>query len=201
MTEKFLNTSYTDRDAAAVRAFYNDWAGSYEAEIDENGYATPSRCAAALAECVQDKSLPLLDFGCGTGLGGLAFKSAGFETLDGVDLSPAMLEQARRKQIYRNLDLIEADTAPRDGYALIAAVGVIGIGAGPISLLDTLIYALPSGGKLVFSFSDQSLADPASTGRLNEWLDSGAARLLFSEYGDHLPMRNLGSTVYVVEKA
>jgi len=201
MTQKFLDTSYTERDAAAVRAFYNDWAGSYEAEISENGYATPARCAAALAECVEDTSQPLLDFGCGTGLGGLAFKSAGFETIDGVDLSEAMLEQARAKGIYRNLEQIEADSTPRDGYALIAAIGVIGIGAGPVTLLDTLMHALPSGGKLVFTFNDQSLADPDSTGRLNEWLDCGAARLLFSEHGAHLPARDIESTVYVVEKA
>jgi len=67
--------------------------------------------------------------------------------------------------------------------------------------LDTLMHALPSGGKLVFTFNDQSLADPDSTGRLNEWLDCGAARLLFSEHGAHLPARDIESTVYVVEKA
>ena len=62
-------------------------------------------------------------------------------------------------------------------------------------------YALPSEGKLVFSFNDHALVDPENIGRLNEWLDCGAARLLFAEHGEHLPGKIMMSTVYVVEKA
>lgn len=201
MSQNFLETAFTERDADGLCRFYNDWAATYEVEIDNNGYTAPARCAAALAEFAPDKSLPLLDFGCGTGLGGLAFKAMGFETFDGIDLSEAMLAQARAKQVYRDLTLIDTDAKPREGYPLIAAIDVIGVGTAPISTLDTLMYALPSGGKLVFTFNDQTLADPASTSRLNEWLDCGAARLLFSEHGEHLPAKNIDSTVYVVEKA
>jgi hypothetical protein len=64
-----------------------------------------------------------------------------------------------------------------------------------------LLHALPSEGLLVFSFNDHTLSDSSNTGRLNEWLDCGAARLLFSEHGDHLPGKDMNSTVYVVEKA
>lgn len=201
MTKIFLDTAYTAQDPDSVRDLYNNWAASYEAEIANNGYATPARCAAALAEFADDTSTPMLDFGCGTGLAGLAFKQSGFELIDGVDLSEAMITQAQAKKIYRNLTLIDAETKPEDGYQLMAAVGVIGVGAAPLSTLDVLMYALPSGGKLVFSFNDQTLADPSSTARLNEWLDCGAARLLFSEHGAHLPGHGMNATVYVVEKA
>ena len=96
---KFLDKAYKARDAASTRALYDDWAASYEAEVAENGYATPARCAEALKGQTADMSAPILDFGCGTGLSGLALKLAGFETIDGVDLSAEMLEGARSKSV------------------------------------------------------------------------------------------------------
>lgn len=203
MTNGFLDKAYGARDAASTRQLYDDWAASYEAEIAENGYATPGRCAAALRAYSKDPQFPVLDFGCGTGLSGLALKLNGFTCIDGVDLSAEMLEQARAKQIYRRLDQIAPDAplshAPGD-YAAIAAIGVIGAGAAPISAFDTMMAGLASGGLLVFSFNDHALEDPANEGRLNEYLDCGAARLLFKEYGDHLPGIDLKCNVYVVEK-
>lgn len=201
MTDKYLDKAYDIHDAAGTRSLYDVWSTSYEAEMAENGYATPARCAAALAAQIADFTQPVLDFGCGTGLAGLAFKLAGFEVIDGVDLSAEMLAQAREKSIYRSLNQIDANAAVVGGYTLISAVGVIGAGAAPIGTLDTLLHALPRDGKLVFSFNDQTLADTYNTGRLNEWLDCGAARLLFMEHGPHLPARDMNATVYVVEKA
>lgn len=201
MSKTFLDKAYAARDADSTRALYDDWSASYEAEVASNGYATPARCAEALAQFAPDQSQPLLDFGCGTGLAGLAFRLAGFEVIDGVDLSAEMLAQAKSKNVYRNLTQIDADAKLDGDYRLISAVGVIGAGAAPISTLDTLMHALPSGGLLVFSFNDHALADPANTARLNEWLDCGAARLLFAEHGDHLPGQDMQSTVYVIEKA
>ena len=81
-----------------------------------------------------------------------------------------------------------------------AAIGVIGAGAAPISVLHTLMRKLAPGGKLVFSFNDHALEDPANEAGLAEWTDTGAAVLLFKEHGPHLPGINLGSNVYVLER-
>lgn len=198
----FLDKAYQARDAASTRALYDDWAASYEAEVAENGYATPARCAEALKAHVNDLSEPILDFGCGTGLSGLALKLAGFEQIDGVDLSAEMLDGARAKGVYRNLDQIDADGAlPDRTYSAMSAIGVIGAGAAPITVLHTLMRALPSGGKLVFSFNDHALEDPQNEAGVAEWTDCGAAQLLFKEHGDHLPGIDLKSTVYILGKA
>ena len=201
MIGKFLDKVYAARDLKGTKALYDEWSASYDAEVGEFGYVTPARCAAALAAYAPDKSVPVLDFGCGTGLAGEALRDAGFEAIDGVDLSAKMLAQAKAKDIYRKLTQITADTPLGKDYRLISAVGVIGSGAAPISVLDMLLRALPVGGKLVFSFNDHALADPVNTGRLNEWLDCVAARLLFKEHGAHLPGKNMKSTVYVIEIA
>lgn len=198
----FLDKAYQARDGASTRALYDDWAASYEAEVSEHGYATPGRCADALKNYVTDLSAPILDFGCGTGLSGLALRLAGFEKIDGIDLSAEMLEGARAKGVYRHLDQIEADGAlPREGYGAMAAIGVIGAGAAPIDVLHTLMRALPRNGKLVFSFNDHALEDPLNEAGISAWTDCGAGRLLFKEHGDHLPGIGLKSNVYVLEKA
>ena len=203
MTDTFLDKVYDARDAASTRKLYDDWSGSYDSEVIGQGYATPGRCAAALASFTDDFTAPVLDFGCGTGLSGDALTAAGFKTIDGLDLSQEMIDQAAQKGIYRSLNRIDADGtlafAPGT-YSAIAAIGVIGAGAAPVSMFHVLMNALASGGKLVFSYNDHALEDPAYEAALCEWVDCGAATLLFREHGPHLPGIDLKSNVYVVEK-
>ena len=199
----FLDKAYGARDAAGTRQLYDDWAASYDAEVGEHGYATPGRCGAALAANMPDLTKPILDFGCGTGLSGLALRLAGFSTIDGLDLSADMLAVAQSKNLYRKLHQIEAGTtlphAPGD-YSAIAAIGVIGAGAAPISVFDTMMNGLAPGGRLVFSFNDHALQKPENEDKVQGYLDSDRARMLFKEYGDHLPGFGLKSNVYVIEK-
>lgn len=204
MARSFLDHIYEDAKPTDARELYDAWAETYEAEISENGYATPGRIARALAAHVTDKATPVLDFGCGTGLSGLALGMAGFTVLDGMDPSPEMLRRASEKTIYRNLTQIEiSDPAPiaQDSYAVIVAAGVIGPGAGPASTFDILIKALPTSGLLALSLNDHALAERVYEGAMCQWLDAGAARLLFKEHGAHLPGQNIKSTIYIIEKA
>ncbi|MDA3859274.1 MAG: class I SAM-dependent methyltransferase [Roseovarius sp.] len=203
MTDKFLDKAYGLETAEDSSQFYNDWASTYDAEIAENGYATPGRCAKALFAKLPEPQTPVLDFGCGTGLSGLALKLAGFKLIDGIDPSPEMLAQAKAKSVYRTLSLLDvADKTPvpKGAYKAIAAIGVIGPGAAPVSTFDILMKALDRGAHLVFSYNDHALADPIYEGALNGWLDCGAARLLSKDYGPHLPGQGLKSNVYVLQK-
>lgn len=203
MGDKFLDKVYEARSAQAQRDLYDKWADSYEAEVGSEGYATPDRCAAALATHLKDLSAPVLDFGCGTGLSGQALHRAGFETIDGIDISADMLAEANKKGLYRKLTHVEPDEGlshiPGD-YAAIAAIGVIGAGAAPIDTFDLLMKGLDKGGLLVLSFNDHTLSDKSNEARINEWLDCGAATLLFREHGAHLDGLEMKSTVYIIEK-
>ncbi|MCC1493621.1 class I SAM-dependent methyltransferase [Cognatishimia sp. F0-27] len=200
MTDRFLDKVYQARGADETRALYDAWSTSYEAEVAENGYVTPGRCAEALASVVSDLTAPVLDFGCGTGLSGMALRLAGFTTVDGVDLSPGMLAQARAKGVYRTLDAIIADCAIPTGYSAIAAIGVIGAGAAPLSVLDRITDALAPGAKTVFSFNDHTLEDPTFDAHVDALIAAGTMRSVFREHGPHLTGRNMQATVYVLEK-
>ena len=204
MAEKFLDRVYDEASPEGSRALYDAWAATYDTEIAENGYATPGRMAAALFKHVPDPDTPILDFGCGTGLSGLALKLAGFSTVDGMDPSPEMIDLAGKKGAYRALSMLDINDeapVPVGAYRVIAAIGVIGTGAAPAITFDRLMRALPKRGILGLSLNDHALADPAYEGAMNQWLDCGAACLLFKKYGAHLPGLNLKSNVYIIEKA
>ena len=48
----------------------------------------------ALAQTMNVHDALILDFGCGTGLSGLALRAAGVQVIDGCDLSEGMLAHA-----------------------------------------------------------------------------------------------------------
>ena len=203
MTRKFLDEVYGLKTVQDTRELYDDWSASYDEEVGSEGYATPARIAAALTRFLPDRAAPILDFGCGTGMSGAAMAAAGFETIDGCDLSPEMLARAKTKDAYRTLWQAEPDAAfpitPGD-YAAITAVGVVSKGAAPPDTLDILVDALGTGGLLLFSFNDHTFEDPAFEAKVDQHLSRGTCRQLLREDGEHLPGIGLRSTVFVLER-
>jgi predicted TPR repeat methyltransferase len=185
----------------ATNAYYDDWAATYDAELIDAGYVTPERCAAALKRFMPDLSQPLLDVGCGTGLSGLAFSNHGFTTIDGSDVSGGMLDVARGRGVYRNVAHADPDDPfpfPQGTYAALAAVGVVGAGAAPPSVLDAMMAKLLPGGLVVFSFNDHTLVDPDYKHIVERAVDTGRFELLFQEHGPHIPKTGLEATVFVM---
>ena len=89
-------------DAAQIAARYDEWAQTYVHELlHEWRYQAPAVAARLLAAAGMVS--PVLDVGCGTGLVGRFLTDAGFDTIAGVDVSPASLESARAGAAYREL--------------------------------------------------------------------------------------------------
>ncbi|MFT6696751.1 MAG: putative TPR repeat methyltransferase [Paracoccaceae bacterium] len=205
MTDKqFLDHAYGLDGYQKTKEFYTDWAESYDTEVTSNGYVTPARCADALLQFAPDKSLSILDFGCGTGISGAALAAEGFSNIIGTDLNDAMLSKARElKGVYKDVVLSDEENSfdfEPGTYDCIAAIGVIGSGAAPVECFDSLMGCLAPDGLFVFSYNDHTLEDPAFEGRISNYVDSGAAELLFKEYGPHLPAREMNSNVYILKR-
>jgi predicted TPR repeat methyltransferase len=200
----FLDNAYTVETPDETKAFYNDWASTYEAEIKANGYATPTRCAEALAAFALEKETPVLDLGCGTGLSGEALRAAGFSTIDGTDFSEDMLVHAERKLgLYRKLtrgDLTTPLPAEPGEYDHVAAIGVFSPSHAPAAMIDRVLDLLPAGGLFTFSLNDHALEDPSFEQRIEAVTGAGTAEVVFREYGEHLPGHGLKALVYVLMK-
>ena len=202
MAKNFLQDVY-DGGTTDSRELYAFWAATYDCEVQKNGYVTPKRVATALKEVVTDQSELILDYGCGTGLSGLALQLVGFKNIDGLDVSKEMVSLAEKKSIYKNLKIVNPNTeipVRLEQYQIITAIGVIGAGAAPLRVFDDLFSLLPRGGLFAFSFNDHTLSDPDYEKKVEQYLDAGYALLIHKSYGSHLPKANLKSNIYILKK-
>lgn len=186
-----------------MREAYDQWADSYESELSQHQYCTPKRVAEALARHLSDFQAPLLDFACGTGLSGQALNHQGFTRIDGIDLSPNMLAQARKKAVYRSLNVCEPQSPfalGAEDYRAIVASGAIGAGAAPVECLSAAIEHLSPGALLCVSLNDHTLEDPRYEAIIEAAAKAGTIRILEDQYGDHLPNIGLGAKVFVLQK-
>lgn len=200
--EEALDRVYaTPADPESQRALYDEWATSYDHDLEASGYATPARIAAALDEHLGDRAAPILDFGCGTGMSGRAITAAGFTIVDGADLSANMLDEAERAGVYRRLWQMtagELDVAPGT-YRAVVACGVISLGAAPAETLSLVASAVGPGDLVVFSFNDHTIDDEGYMSTLASLTDD-AFEVVSAEVGVHIASRESESTVYVLRR-
>ena len=196
---------WAPRSTEETLALYADWAQTYEADVGAAGYATPSRIAQALWQHLPDMDAAILDFGCGTGLSGLALRIVGYHNVDGTDISAEMLDIARTKNAYRRLTQGTPGQMPiisAGSYDAVIACGVISLGAAPADMLTPLLNLLAPGGLLALSYNEATLRDANYMDALAAVQTGGLARLKWSGNGPHLPEKPGAqtSTVYVMER-
>ena len=106
--EQVLNTRSTDE----LMDLYEDWAACYDRDVNETwGYSGPERTLFWLRHYLEPQDVRVLDAGCGTGLVGAALSEGGFTHVDGIDYSKAMLAEAAKKSVYRQLDQMNMNAA------------------------------------------------------------------------------------------
>ena len=198
----YLQNVYDLATQADTDAYYTQWAASYDDELTRQGYQTPRRCAEALRRLVAFDAA-VLDIGCGTGLSGAALAAAGFTDLAGTDVNTEMLDVARVAGLYRDTwvtDIEDPFPFALGTYDAISAVGVIGLGAAPASLLRLSLEALATGGHMVFSYNEHALKVPEFTDSLTDVVSSGLAEQEFTEHGIHIKGLGSMSTVFVLRR-
>ncbi|QDC10129.1 methyltransferase domain-containing protein [Oceanicola sp. D3] len=142
-------------DPGYIARFFDRTAGHYDQSLAGVQYRGPEVLAASLAglNIAPGAGLTVLDAGCGSGLSApvLAPVSA---RLDGLDISPGILEEAAKTGAYTKLFTLDLarEEPPEPGiYDLIAAIDVL-IYTGDIALpLATLAKALKPGGRVLFT--------------------------------------------------
>jgi SAM-dependent methyltransferase len=101
-----------------VREGYEAWAPSYEATVLD---LMDLNVAARLATVQWATHAEALDLACGTGRMGAWLRAQGVGEVDGVDVTPGMLDRARARGVYRRLMLGEVTSVdlPDAGYGLV----------------------------------------------------------------------------------
>ncbi len=150
-------------DPGYVRHLFDQFSADYDSRmLGQLGYAAPA-ILAQLADLVMPgrSELAVLDLGCGTGLSGAAFRARA-SRLDGIDLSPAMIEKARARGIYNSLEVADLEThLRREGrsYDLILAADTV-VYLGDLALLFAAVAArLAPEGYFLFTVEQAQVAD------------------------------------------
>ncbi|MBL6081615.1 methyltransferase domain-containing protein [Belnapia sp. T18] len=142
--------------AGYVRELFDQFAPRFEAELTGRlGYRTPALLAGLLTEAgiAPRRALRVLDLGCGTGLSGVALAPFA-RRLEGLDLSPRMLAEARRRPLYDALheaDLLDWLPTRPAGFDLVAAADVLNYLGDLAPALAAIAAALAPGGHAAFS--------------------------------------------------
>lgn len=201
----FLDKAYSLKDNEETEAFYQQWAESYDEELEAQGYAQPRRCADALAAVLPDREAPVIDLGCGTGLAGMALNQSGYSCIDGCDFSSQMLERAGQRGIYRRLFTanlnkppLEADTA---SYQAALAVGVFSYGHVSPNALDDILRILKPGGALIIGVNSHFYEEGSLTAKVDELGQEGRLVVRSWEHGKHIPGADVDGWVLTSFKA
>ncbi|KAF0135416.1 MAG: hypothetical protein FD152_1333, partial [Xanthobacteraceae bacterium] len=155
-----LSTAGPAMSAGYVAALYDDYAPRFERSLREGlTYRGPEILRDAVSRaCTAAGRVPhvdrMLDLGCGTGLAGMVFAPLA-AAIDGVDLSARMVEQARRKGVYRSLsvgDLRSFLAGQADESAnLVVAADVFIYCADLAPIMGDIGRVLPRGGLSAFT--------------------------------------------------
>jgi SAM-dependent methyltransferase len=139
-------------------ALFEDYGKKYDNEIFAQG--TIGECDFIEKEIDYNRSLKILDIGCGTGRHSIELAKRGYD-LTGIDLSESLLERAREKSSAQNLRIVfqkhDARNLPFSNEFDLAIM--ICEGAFPLMETDEMNYgilknaanSLKSNGKLIFT--------------------------------------------------
>ncbi len=156
-----LDAAYALGSSAEATRLYRDWADSYDDSFaTRTGYRAAGLVAAAFAAA--GGRGPVLDVGAGTGLLGLALADLGIGPVDGLDLSPEMLDRARAKGCYRGLyqaDLTAALPVLPVPYAGLVSSGTFTIGHLGADALPGLLALAAPGARVALSVSPKIWPD------------------------------------------
>jgi len=145
---------YSSRDNQELAERYDHWAEDYDADLEEEfGWVGPQRAVEVLMKHVPQDAR-ILDAGAGTGLVGELLARRGYNNRVAMDLSKGMLEEARKKNAYREFHQMvmgEPLDYATDSFDAVVSVGVLTVGHAPASSFHELIRITRPSGHIVFS--------------------------------------------------
>lgn len=145
---------YSSKDNQELTERYDQWASAYEKDLMDNfGWCGPSEAVTKAVKFVPT-SARVLDAGAGTGLVGQLLNERGYLNLVAMDISPGMLNRARKKNVYsayHQMTMGEPLDFPSNYFDASLSVGVLTVGHAPATSLYELVRIVRKGGHIIFT--------------------------------------------------
>ncbi|XP_071486383.1 methyltransferase-like protein 27 [Diadema antillarum] len=86
---------------------YSQWVNTYDQDMVTLGFNGYNACSRKVAEVAPNKTVKILDLGCGTGHFGETLKLMGYENICGIDANESFVEKSRARKIYRQVEIVD----------------------------------------------------------------------------------------------
>ena len=153
-SENRVQWVYSSRNKKELEERYNQWAKDYDSDLKKDFvYRAPQVAAEYFAKYVPTEAR-ILDAGAGTGLAGKVLTEMGYGNLIAMDMSQGMLQEARKKSVYKELhrmvmgEKLDFDT---DSFDAVICVGTLTLGHAPASSLNELVRITKPTGHIVYT--------------------------------------------------
>ena len=167
-----------EAEGISTKPLYDEWSQSYETDLlGKFGYSGHIIAADAFRTLVTDKSAAIIDIGCGTGLVAQELQKAGYANIDGLDISTAILAEAKAKNIYGHL--IEGDMQKRtpvgdEAYDAIICAGSFAPGHLGPECYPEFIRMVRPGGPIVIFMNGAHYVEDGYEAHIRKLEDEGA---------------------------
>jgi len=145
---------YSSKNNQELSERYDHWAKDYDRDLENDfGYIIPQYATNYFVKYVS-LGARILDAGAGTGLVGELLFAKGYRELVAMDLSKGMLEQARKKNVYKEFHQLvmgEPLNFQTDCFDAVISVGALTEGHAPADSLDELVRITKPGGHIIYS--------------------------------------------------
>lgn len=198
--ENSIQRLVNSRDNEETKEIYAEWQ-SYDSDLDEYGYVAPQTATTLLMEQLADKNATIFDAGCGTGKVGTLLHAAGYQQLEGADLSESMLSRAQSLGIYKNLStadfsktLDQADAS----FDAVISVGVWKDGFGE-KFTHEMVRLAKNGATIVVTVRPQFM--PALESVLDSLTNDGVIQVVSNQVHDYIKGQNSTAHYVVLRKS
>ncbi|KAF1958515.1 S-adenosyl-L-methionine-dependent methyltransferase [Byssothecium circinans] len=190
---EWLNRAYSAKGLSDLRSLYDEWAASYDTDLSrsDQDYVAPTLAAATVAKYLSPtplNKLKILDAGCGTGLVGASLAKLGAKDVDGADLSPGMLDVARKTKAYKDLDPVDLSkplTKADDSYDVVTCIGTLTHAHVGPEVLSEFVRVVKKDGWIVATVLDDIWEPVGYRAEIDKLVESKKVELVSADSGDY----------------
>lgn len=208
-TDPYVSRINADPGPEALRKLYDEWASTYRSDLvgESQNYVAPAITAQAVLKTLGtdhiDPSLEILDAGCGTGWVGINLHEVGAKIIDGNDISPGMLKEARSTGAYRNLDVVDLTkplSVPDNKYDVVTCIGTFLLGHVGPEALPEFVRILKLGGIVVATVRDNVWVENGYKATIEKLVQAGKIKLISAEISDYRKGANVEAYLVIFSK-
>jgi predicted TPR repeat methyltransferase len=180
-TDQWIDKVYRASDRDSLKATYDQWAESYDADMLLTGYLHYAVLMGLVCRHVPRKDAAILDAGVGTGALGSLLNVLGYNNLTGIDMSEGMLAKARDRKCYADLRqavLGEHLDFVDESFDAIISTGTFTEGHAPALAFDELVRMLETDGVMIFTIATIVWDEKGFKAKLDGFVRAGVLKLV-----------------------